>query len=1192
MEKQRVIQPAHLAAILFVALLLVGAHSFLRAHPALAGVLLAAFAPVYYFAGRTTGHRLFLYPVVLLLVTAYHLLLYAAGVPAAWLPLCSLAAVAVIYALARRGYPRSVEGSPASLYGSNNIFIAVFALWVLWSLRWFFAEAPEATAGALAGYALYTWLRFTTTQRAWHALATVILASGGFLFLLYSHNQIGLFLAAALAVRLTGALFWKKRLWRWETFALVLVAAYLLGIALTAVPDFQLPLGYLGLAMLWLQAALVLHRPEHLLRLLPFYAAGVVLALVPLVIFYPWKPLSLALAYLTIFFVAFLSVARALATYTLTLINVVLTRVLAVLGCLAPIAAFIYLAIEGFPPSYAHAWAALSLGLFSLLVGWRRAPRMLQRRNVYVYQASAFLTAAYFLAERTLAPTGALGILLDSGMLPVLVFVAAGYSLAKRLPQAYRLSLYEVTSVAAATACVIHVVRGPIALAPALVLGGLLVIASVAATWKVRFPAVLFTVPVVLGLWIYVVEWLAGVRGEALGLPYLVFGFFSAAVGYGLLRRKNRWFVLFYFMWFLCTAVALTLFYPYRGVGAIAAPLWPVAYLPIARATASRRDFPFALALEVLGNVLAAASITVLLYNQLYLATALAFLIYALTYAVVALRHRLTPYLYPAAGSAVAAYFFGIFVRPGPYVFLSYFFPLAAFFYFLAALLRRAKKPAHALPLDLATSTGAAIGALLFLAQPFGTHVALGWLTGLAYLALYLVLALSVPERAFFTGAGIAAAFATYEFLPHLPGIAASNRLGYFMPVPLVLMLLGWWRQRARDRRAAWALYAATIAVTTAASLFAFWPAPPPAATTRAVLLLAMVVWLGLLLVSQGEIFVYLATLALALLAYNFVQASADVFGQHLVIFFLYASAVLGLLFLAAILRNYVRFRRPVVFVTPTRWRQRFLYLLPTALIGLVTLLSWAVDTSSNPYFCGTCHDMNAYFANWKASTHARAEIGCATCHYEPGLRGYLKAKLQGTAELVATLTRTQAYKPMAEVRNETCLTRDCHSTDQLARRLRIRGAYYFNHSVHVSSTGRGPELRCTSCHTDVGPETHFGVDTNACFTCHFAVTGEPQPTTTMSCVACHGLPEDARGVSGFDHAAAGVMATDETCLSCHADLTRGLPTVEQRQCRHCHLESPAGLIAAGSPAIHGKHVRDKGIGCDWCHGVVKHGSH
>jgi len=1186
MEKKRVIQPAYLLILFFVAFLLVGAHGFLRAHPALAGVLLAAFAPFYYFAARTTGHRLFLYPLVLLLVTAYHLFLYAVGVPVAWLPLCSLAAVAAVYTLAHKGYPRSVAGSAASLYGSNAILIAVFALWVLWSLRWVFAHAPEATAGALAGYALYTWLRFTSTQRTGHALATVVLASSGFLFLLYSHDRIGLFIAAALAVRLTGALFWKHRLWRWETLACVLVAAYLLGVALAAGPDFQLPLGYLALAVLWLQAALALHRPEHLVRLVPFHAAAIVLALAPLVLFYPWKPLSLALAYLTIFFVTFLSVARALATYTLTLISVALTRVLAVLGCLAAIAAFLYLAIEGFPPSYAHAWAVLGLGLFSLIVGWRRAPRMLTRRNAYVYQAGAFLTAAYFLAERTLAPTGVPALLLDSGILPLLAFIAAAYWLARRMPEAYRLSLYEVTSVAAATACVIHVVRGPVALTSALLLGGLLIIVSVAATGKVRLPAVLFTVPVVLGLWIYVVEWLAGVRGEALGLPYLVFGFLSVIVGYMLLRRMNPWFTLFYFMWFLCTAVALTLFYPYRDVGAIAAPLWPVAYLLIARATASRRDFPFALTLEVLGNVLATGSVAVLLYNQLYLSAALAFLIYALTYATVAVRHRLTSYLYPAAGSAVAAYFFGIWVHPGPYLFLSYFFPLAAFFYVLATLLRRAQKPAYALPFELAASAGAGVGALLFIAQPLGAHVVLGWLTGLAYLGLYLVLALGVPEHAFLAGAGIAGAFAVYESLPHLPGITASNRLGYFMPVTLVLVLLGWWCQRARARRAGWALYAATIAVTTAASLFALWPAPPSSAITRVVLLLAMVVWLGLLLTSRGEIFVYLATLMLAMLAYNFVQTSADVFGQHLVTFFLYGSAILGFIFLAAILRNYVRFRRPVLFATPTHWRQRFLYLVPAAFIGLVTLLSWGVDTSSNPYFCGTCHTMDAYFANWHQSSHAQAKVSCADCHYEPGLRGYFKAKVRGVSELVVTLTGTQAYKPVAEVKNETCLKSDCHSADELAQRLHIAEAYYFNHSMHLSSTGRGPQLRCTSCHTDVGPEMHFGVDTNTCFTCHF------QPATAVGCVACHGLPEGARGASGFDHAASGVIATDETCLSCHAELTRGTPAVEERGCRRCHLAKPAELLATNSRAIHQKHVNGRGIGCDWCHGVVKHGSH
>ena len=168
------------------------------------------------------------------------------------------------------------------------------------------------------------------------------------------------------------------------------------------------------------------------------------------------------------------------------------------------------------------------------------------------------------------------------------------------------------------------------------------------------------------------------------------------------------------------------------------------------------------------------------------------------------------------------------------------------------------------------------------------------------------------------------------------------------------------------------------------------------------------------------------------MLAYNFVQSSADLFGQHLVAFFLYGIILLGLIFLAAATRHWLRFRGPLLFVPPERWYQRFVYLVPVAVLAVATLGSWSVSTSSNPYFCGTCHTMGTYYANWKGSAHARANVDCASCHYEPGLRGYLRAKIKGTSELVTTLTGTEGFKPVAQVANTTCLSGGCHNAAAL----------------------------------------------------------------------------------------------------------------------------------------------------------------
>jgi nitrate/TMAO reductase-like tetraheme cytochrome c subunit len=522
-------------------------------------------------------------------------------------------------------------------------------------------------------------------------------------------------------------------------------------------------------------------------------------------------------------------------------------------------------------------------------------------------------------------------------------------------------------------------------------------------------------------------------------------------------------------------------------------------------------------------------------------------------------------------------------------MFLLYFFPLAAAFYFLAAGLRHRQRYHEAYPFELAASAGAILGAFLFLTLPFGRAVNLGWATGLAYVVLFIVLIRYRKEGAFLAGVGSAGAFAVYEFLPVLPVVTRTNRLAIFIPAAFLLALLGMRRQRAQDARGSWSLYAASIAATITASFFALWPVPASLAASRVVLLVAMVVWVSLLVWTQREIFIYCATLSLALLGYNFVQSSTDIFGQHLVTLFLYGSILLGVVFLAGALRRRLRFRQPLLFLAPATWNQRFAYALPVGVLALATFGSWGVSTSSNPHFCGSCHDMGTYFANWKTSAHAHADVSCDTCHYEPGIRGFLKAKFKGTSQLVATITNTQAHRPIAEVKNATCLKSGCHSMDVLGQRLHVRRTFFFSHEKHLGAIGRGPELRCTSCHTAVDTESHFAVDTNACFTCHFKAASDPRPATATGCVGCHGLPGGAQVVASFDHAALGVTASDESCVSCHERVAIGSPAVEPRQCRHCHSETSATLLTSGTLAIHSLHVTDKGVACDWCHGVVRH---
>jgi nitrate/TMAO reductase-like tetraheme cytochrome c subunit len=1217
MPNKRLIEAGHLLAMLFVALLLAGANQYLGAHPFIAGLLLAAFAFPYYTAARITGERQFLYPAVLLLVLAYQLLLHGMGIAPALQPLFALLPLAVIYTVASQSLARRPERASQALYGANGVLIGAMALWVLFRLAWFYHQAPLATALALAGYCAYASLRYRATGKILHSLAMVLLGSGAFLVFLYWRPQLAVLLATATGLLIWG-LFYRRAdgpaLPRLETGALLAAGAYLLYLGTVAAGPALIPFGYLVAATIWLQLTLALNRPQQpdilgpdpavLPSLLPLFGAGIALALAPVVLFYPWTPIAPAVGYLAVFSFVFAATGWRLAQGRRSLIGVAAARLIAGLGRVAPLGAFAYIAVQRFPAGLRLAAGAGSLGLISLLWAYRQRPRLFLRRNYYAYQAGSFLILAYYLVERRLAAAGS-RVDLAAGAGAVLVVLATAWLLRKRVPEACWLSLYEVASVGAIVAALIYPVANPIDLFTAAEFGMPIILVSAIAFLAVRKVSVLFSIPVALAFWLYIAEWLLGVRGEWLGVPYLVFGLAWAAAAYRLSERASRWAPLLYFMWFVSVGVSLALFSPYQSAGAWLAPLWPVAFVLVARGSSSRRDPAFAGALEAVGGLLAIGATGALLWQHLYAPVAFALLVYALLYAWVAARRGVWPYVYAAAASAVAAFHLELLAVGWALLSLPLFLLVAAAFSLFAMWLRRRGNAREALPLDLAAAAGASAGAAILLALRFGQMATIGWASGLAYLALYLALSYMGAGQVFLAGAGLSGAFAIYEFLPALAPVTAGNHIAFLIPIALVLVLLGRWRQAGRDARGAWALYAAAIAITVAASFFVLGPVAVPAAA-RIVLLVALAVWLALMMATEREIFIYCATLTLAILAYHFVQNSTDLFGRHLVGFFLWGTALLGLIFLAAVARNLVRFRRPTLFLPPAKWRHRFLYAVPVGLLGVAVFGSWGVATSSNPIFCGSCHEMRSYFSDWKSSPHARSEIGCPACHYEPGVRGYAKAKMRGFSELVISLTgASSAPKPAARVSDETCLRSGCHSTRDLAGVRYPRRLFYFNHATHLRGTfvaaslgapaknWRGPELRCTSCHTDVGPESHFAVDTNACFTCHFETGTEPRPAiATVGCVNCHAVPQGGApsgpGSDRFDHVAAGVTP-DADCAGCHAGLSRGSVAVEERQCRHCHLERSEDLLRAGTTAIHRQHVRDAAIGCDWCHGVIRH---
>ncbi len=101
------------------------------------------------------------------------------------------------------------------------------------------------------------------------------------------------------------------------------------------------------------------------------------------------------------------------------------------------------------------------------------------------------------------------------------------------------------------------------------------------------------------------------------------------------------------------------------------------------------------------------------------------------------------------------------------------------------------------------------------------------------------------------------------------------------------------------------------------------------------------------------------------------------------------------------------------------------------AVYGGVSLVTWT-ETAD---FCGRCHSMEPELAAHAAGPHR--EVTCGECHVEPGVDGWIKAKLNGTRQLAELVLGTyptpipppdHAALPSAQ---DTCM--HCHNVERTA---------------------------------------------------------------------------------------------------------------------------------------------------------------
>ncbi len=252
-------------------------------------------------------------------------------------------------------------------------------------------------------------------------------------------------------------------------------------------------------------------------------------------------------------------------------------------------------------------------------------------------------------------------------------------------------------------------------------------------------------------------------------------------------------------------------------------------------------------------------------------------------------------------------------------------------------------------------------------------------------------------------------------------------------------------------------------------------------------------------------------------------------------------------------------------------------------IVGLGLVLTYgAMEVSSTPAFCGTCHVMEPYYESWKTSSHA--DIACVDCHIPPGVTAELRKKYEALSMVARYFTATYGTNPWAEIDDAACL--ECHERRLLAGR-ELFGDVLFDHGPHLSELRRGKRLRCTSCHSQIVQGSHIAVTATTCTLCHFK--GQPAGSGTAECTTCHEVPDtvvDAGGLE-FDHGDVARFGMD--CLACHQPPSPDAGRVPRERCVTCHND-PVRLAAFGeTDHLHTTHVTEHKVECTNCHLEIEH---
>lgn len=458
----------------------------------------------------------------------------------------------------------------------------------------------------------------------------------------------------------------------------------------------------------------------------------------------------------------------------------------------------------------------------------------------------------------------------------------------------------------------------------------------------------------------------------------------------------------------------------------------------------------------------------------------------------------------------------------------------------------------------------------------------------LGYAVIYAAMPRLRANSGFRLGTGLWLSLAILLGLAVYSGTPYREQLPQLAVLSLIWMAAGYILKRLQSESWPMPLYICAAMLAGFCGLLSVFA--PATEDSWVVFLVNGIVFACLFLLVRQDIFAYLITLALSLMAYDWVKASTSSFTTDVLFYLVIAAAVLGLFFLLPHLKRLVVRLGSMPMISIFTWRGAAIICIPIAVLALLALSTYSVKLSGHPKFCTSCHYMGDYYTSWQHSSHK--DVACIDCHYEPGLTATLKGKMEGMVQLVKYVSHSYGTKPHALISNESCMRSGCHGgMDHSKKTLLFKGQIRFRHDKHLDEQPRGKKLNCVSCHGQTVEGEHISVSETTCITCHFY--GRKQKSVAAGkCLTCHVEPQKTVTFMGqpFNHREFLKGKESVRCTYCHSQVTQGDGAISPTRCRSCHRGSLEKI--EDQAQFHLVHVSQGHFDCLQCHDEIKHGIH